>query len=255
MLWGIAAASLSGCGTLGHGRNTWFPSAGRAGDSAKKALFAPGTWAPLAVAGAVYAAGADPALSNWATEHTPVFGSSENADEWSNYLASGAQGAQLVTALVAYDGRHQEHWAITKLKFLAAGFLAAQLDYSSTGFVKRASGRLRPDGSDLTSFPSSHASHASAAAAAASCQLEYLPLSPAGRTVMRAGVYSLSAMTAWARVEAKKHYVSDVLAGAAFGHFIGAFTHRLLAEGDGAWPQVSVNSRGDGVTVRFTSEF
>jgi membrane-associated phospholipid phosphatase len=30
---------------------------------------------------------------------------------------------------------------------------------------------------------------------------------------------------AWARVEARKHYPSDVLAGAALGHFLTAFIH------------------------------
>jgi membrane-associated phospholipid phosphatase len=37
--------------------------------------------------------------------------------------------------------------------------------------------------------------------------------------------YSAAAATAWARVEANKHYPSDVLAGAAIGHFLTAFIH------------------------------
>jgi hypothetical protein len=37
--------------------------------------------------------------------------------------------------------------------------------------------------------------------------------------------YSLAVGTAWARVEAKKHFPSDVLAGAALGSFISAFVH------------------------------
>ncbi len=33
----------------------------------------------------------------------------------------------------------------------------------------------------------------------------------------------MTAATAWARIEAKRHYPTDVLAGAALGNFIGAF--------------------------------
>jgi membrane-associated phospholipid phosphatase len=39
----------------------------------------------------------------------------------------------------------------------------------------------------------------------------------------RFGLGTLTAATAWARVEANQHYPSDVLAGIALGHFFGAF--------------------------------
>ena len=45
------------------------------------------------------------------------------------------------------------------------------------------------------------------------------------KTAMRVGVMTLAAGTAWARVEAKKHFPSDVLAGAALGNFIASFVH------------------------------
>ena len=44
------------------------------------------------------------------------------------------------------------------------------------------------------------------------------PVLQIGNTVLASGV-------AWARVEARKHYPSDVLAGAALGHFLTAFIH------------------------------
>ena len=40
---------------------------------------------------------------------------------------------------------------------------------------------------------------------------------------------TLAGATAWARVEGGVHYPSDVLAGAALGHFVtSTFTHALL---------------------------
>ena len=35
----------------------------------------------------------------------------------------------------------------------------------------------------------------------------------------------LATSVSWARVEAGKHFPSDVLAGAALGHFLSAFIH------------------------------
>lgn len=40
---------------------------------------------------------------------------------------------------------------------------------------------------------------------------------------LQIGFTTLTVSTAWARVEAKSHFPSDVLAGMALGHFIGAF--------------------------------
>ena len=39
------------------------------------------------------------------------------------------------------------------------------------------------------------------------------------------GLALLAAGTAWARVEAKRHYHADILAGMAIGHFISAFVN------------------------------
>jgi hypothetical protein len=47
--------------------------------------------------------------------------------------------------------------------------------------------------------------------------------SPAAVTAGRISLGTITAATAWARVEAYQHYPSDVLAGIAIGHFFGAF--------------------------------
>jgi hypothetical protein len=45
------------------------------------------------------------------------------------------------------------------------------------------------------------------------------------RTPIKVGNLLLASGVGWARVEAEKHYPSDVLAGAALGHFMTAFIH------------------------------
>ena len=90
-----------------------------------------------------------------------------------------------------------------------------------TQATKEFVGRARPfqdqdrDGLDFapfssqTSFPSGH----TAAAFAVATTLG----DAAGSTWARAGLYGLATGTAWARLAEEKHWLSDVVAGAALG--------------------------------------
>ena len=73
---------------------------------------------------------------------------------------------------------------------------------------------------------------------------------------MKAGFTTLTLATAWARIEAKKHYPSDVLAGMALGHFIGAFVNDAFLDADSS-PNLSlqVNPSGKDVTVAAQWQF
>lgn len=85
---------------------------------------------------------------------------------------------------------------------------SAALDLGVTYGLKLTIKERRPDGSDNQSFPSAHTSVAFASA-------EYLRK----RYGLEYGIpaYGLASFVAYSRVEADKHYVRDVLAGAAIG--------------------------------------
>ena len=85
---------------------------------------------------------------------------------------------------------------------------SAALDLGVTYGLKLAIKERRPDGSDNQSFPSAHTSVAFASA-------EYLRK----RYGLEYGIpaYGLASFVAYSRVEADRHYVRDVLAGAAIG--------------------------------------
>ncbi len=84
---------------------------------------------------------------------------------------------------------------------------------------------MRPDGSDDESFPSGHTSHAFAFATLANRNLDSLDYLEDVRAPLQVANTVLASGVAWARVEARKHYPSDVLFGAALGHFLTAFIH------------------------------
>jgi membrane-associated phospholipid phosphatase len=79
---------------------------------------------------------------------------------------------------------------------------------AATWLLKETVHKERPDGSNDESFPSGHAAAAFQAASFVQRRYDDIPAWPG---------YVLATYTGWTRVEAKKHFTSDVLAGAALG--------------------------------------
>ena len=71
---------------------------------------------------------------------------------------------------------------------------------------------------------------------------------------MKIGNYLLASGVGWARVEGRRHYPSDVLAGAALGHFLTAFIHdsfmNLPEEGNVDFAFFPVR-KGAGIALAF----
>lgn len=220
---------LTGCGTLSNGRRwgqdaTLFPGWERVGHAARDAALAPETWVPAAGALVFQAGHIDRQLADWAADHTPVFGSQKRAAQASDYLQDATRAAYVITVLATPSGKQLDwEWAKAKGEGLAIGVAAIGSTFGMTEALKHGIHRTRPDASDSLSFPSGHTSHTAVFAMLASRNLESLSLPEEGRIALRIGLTTLTAGTAWARVEAHKHFPSDVLAGAALGHFFGAF--------------------------------
>jgi len=220
VLW--LALAAAGCASTppGEPAATGAPTfAARLHQAFTRAAAQPTTWVPLTGALLIYAADRDQAISDWAREHTPVFGSSDDAarasDRWRDALVDTA----VLSALLKPGP------VATKATALLVDAGALQLTSAATGALKDASGRTRPNAANDRSFPSGHSSRAAAAATLAARDLEPQPLPPALASGARVLLAGAAATTAWARVEAGVHYPSDVLAGAALGNFVAALVH------------------------------
>lgn len=219
---------VAGCSTLpGHplwGQNaTIRPGWTRVGNAAADAALSPATWAPLAGAAICWGSGIDHSVSNWASENTPIFGSQTNASHVSDDLVAASIAVYGLTVIATPSGDQTGKWLENKAAGLgvqAAAIIAAN---GLTGGLKSAVGRPRPNGGGTQSFPSGHATNVAVLDSLSSTNLEYLPLSPLEQTLSQAGLVTLTAATAWARIEARKHYPSDVLAGIAIGNFFSRF--------------------------------
>jgi membrane-associated phospholipid phosphatase len=262
---------LTGCGTLPNGRRwgqdaTLSPGWQRVGTAARDAALSPQVWVP-AVGACVFLIGdqighIDQKLSNWAVEHTPVFRSQEGAAQASDYLQNAARAAGVLTALATPSGPAPEawkegkaaeewEWLVAKGKGMVGVEGGAVLGtFLTTYALKETIHRSRPDTSDPSeatkSFPSGHASHTAVWAMLASRNVATLPWPEESRTALQAGLTVLTLGAAWARVEAKQHFPSDVLFGAALGNFFGAFINEAFLGLDGG---VTIQPSREGVVL------
>ncbi|MAT83049.1 MAG: hypothetical protein CMD39_02055 [Gammaproteobacteria bacterium] len=220
----LAALLLAGCAGRTDSAATWggqWPDGatlrGAVVDSARD----PRTWVPLAGAAALAVTDLDDDLADWAADERPVFGA--DAADWSDDLRSAAKAAWLVSALTAPSPDLR-----AKAGGLLAGGAALALEDTVTDGIKAAAGRRRPDGSDDESFSSGHAGSAAAATTLALANLDHHHLPRWADGALRVGLHGLAAGTAWARVEAEKHYPTDVLAGYAVGRFVAGVVQRAF---------------------------
>ena len=237
----MVVALLAGCGTLPSGGlwgagATLRPGWDRIGTAARDAALAPQTWAPLAGAAVFRLTDWDYQVSRWAVNHNPVFGSEDNADSASDTLAYAGGGILALTILAAPDGTEPGPWLAAKAKGTVGDLAAIFAAQGISEGLKSATHRPRPDRTDNKSFPSGHAVAAASFATLASRNLEAYPLSSGERTLANIGLGSLAAATCWSRVEAGKHYPSDVLTGAALGYFVSAFVNDAFLVNDNGPP-------------------
>lgn len=222
-----------GCGTLSNGRG-WgqdaFSNVRRKtiARAAHDALFDVQTLLPAAAAAVLGPSGLGESLSDWATEHTPVFGSQKTAQNVGDYLSWTLRAETFATLIATPSGPDAGAWWQAKAKGLGVEILAAGASAGTTELLKEVVDRTRPDEDDQRSFPSGHASAAFSLSTLSNRNLDSLELAPWLRTSLQVGNILMASSVAWARVEAGKHFPSDVLAGAALGHFLSAFIHDAL---------------------------
>ena len=255
---------FNGCGTLSNGRiwgqnATLTPGWDRIKESAAKAALSPETWVPVAASLALQVDNMDKRISDWASTRNPVFGSQENAQNWSNYLAYSSVGAYLITVVATPGGDDTSDWLTSKAKGLTVGVAAGLATAGSTSFLKTIANRARPNDSSThthDSFPSGHASASSAFTNLARQNLESISLSPGERLFADIGLVGISAGTGWARIEAKKHYPSDVLVGYALGHFLSSFINdAFLGLDNEKGPLLTVEPSRKDIYVGFNWNF
>jgi membrane-associated phospholipid phosphatase len=251
----LALFGAGGCATMSSGspwgaNATLTPGWERIRASAVNAAKDPYVWVPVTGAAVFQIGDWDREVADWARREQPIFGN--DAAQWSDDLRSASSIAYVATVLLTPGSDEPDEWFVNKAKGLAVGLAARGATSLTTQALKHGVGRERPDGSDHLSFPSGHTSASAANTRLASRNLQSIEMTDTTRRVLDIGLVTLTIGTSWARIEAGKHYPSDVLFGMALGNFFAAFIN------DAFLGQPADNRRGillealpGGAAVRF----
>lgn len=221
---------VSGCGTLKNDRRWgqdafWPMDLKRIGRAAHDALFDPQTLVPLGGALVFAIDDFDEKVTDWATKHNPIIGSDDNAIKFSGDMKEVLEAEVIVTALATPGGDDPGQWAYSKLKGAGVELLAVGVTSSLTNDLKDATDRERPDKSSKRSFPSGHTSSAFSYMTLANRNIDSIDMPASLKPPLKVCNFLMASSVGWARIEANRHYPSDVLVGAALGHFLTAFIH------------------------------
>jgi membrane-associated phospholipid phosphatase len=260
--WIVPLIGLAGCATLPDGRIwgkdvTFSPGWERVRASAAQAVRDPWVWAPLAGAAGLQINGWDRKISGWAMRKTPVFGSLDNAKNWSDNLRDTAAMAEWSTVLLTPSGEDARSWFSNKLKGYAVDFAAESAAGLGTHVLKSTTGRTRPSRTNDRSFPSGHTSQAATNDRLAARNLEFIDMNPVARRTLVVGLDAVTVATAWARVEAGAHYPSDTLFSIALGNFsANFFKNAFMGPDDSRRQDISVTpTDGGGLMLNFSTRF
>jgi membrane-associated phospholipid phosphatase len=181
-----------------------------------------------AVGAAVFSIGQlDERTSDWAVKQTPVFGGRTTAKDFSDAGVYVLMGETAATAFIAPEIAENET-PYSKLERPAVELSALGATMGTTAILKSSVDRTRPDNSGDDSFPSAHTSASFAFATLSNRNLGAMNLTEESRERMQFGNLALASAVGWSRIEAGKHFPTDVLGGAAIGSFFSIFIHDWL---------------------------
>ena len=193
----------------------------------------------------------DERLSDWAVGRTPLFGAEKGACDASNAMRAVLRGEAVATGIISTSGDSAGDSLYPKAKGFAvetAVFLAVD---GATDLLKKESDRRRPNGHGDRSFPSGHSSQASCYGALASLSLDYVEMPAGARQAAKWANSALVYGTAWARIEGRKHYPSDVLFGIALGRVLTVFVFDAFLADTGAQIEVRSGEEGVGFSIEW----
>lgn len=169
----------------------------------------------------------DDKVSSWATDNNPIYGTNETARQASDIML----GASYLSPLKFWLARPDDD---TKGRdgLIGAGVIAS--NFATTEALKSIVGRERPNREDNKSFPSGHSSGSAVSTSIARYQLKPYGSQSGDHRFANTALSVLPYATGWARVEAEKHFPSDVLAGIALGNFFAQIGRNLMSDANQA---------------------
>lgn len=193
----------------------------------------------------------DRRTADWAREHTPIFGSQHNAEEWSDDLRTASVVAHYATIVATPSGDDFGEWLANKAKGTLVDVAAVSATTAITGSLKKTVGRTRPNGADDESFPSGHTSSSAVHTRLASRNLRSIDMPAGARSALDVGLYALTIGTSWSRIEAGWHFPADTMFSMALGNFMASFVNDAFLGLDSSSSALTVAATPEGAIVQW----
>jgi hypothetical protein len=245
-----------GCSTdvATHSKTPTLPTLRHIKEAALNAATQKRVWVPLAGALIMSIDNFDEDTSKWATEKTPLFGSQDNANDFSNNLNKALALSAVASALMTSNDNNLTSQITHKGQTLGLELSIYEVNSGLSRVLKRASGRDRPDNIKDDSSPATHATEAFTAATLTQRNLQATTLSDSQKKWSTIALDSSAYLVSWARIESNKHYPSDVLFGAALGNFMSAFMYDSFMEEKDDSLNIKIIPTYDGLTLELQKE-
>lgn len=196
----------------------------------------------------------DSKITEWA-ERNGIW-STNSATDLSDTLKNVLE-VEMYTSILftsSSDGNWKKY-TMNKVKGTVVVNSSAALAHGTTSFIKDTVYRERPDRSDTKSFPSGHSTEAAAFRMVTTKNLDSTDIHPALRDGINILNGGLTATIMWSRVEAKKHYPSDALAGYAIGSFMSGFIYDAFMNLDETESLAMFPSGDGGMVAKYSFQF
>lgn len=188
-------------------------------------------WGPLLGAGVISAAGWDQKISHWASTENPVYGSQQNADNYSNGFNKVLRFETYTSVFLTPSWEEDGQWTDYVFK-KAKGYLVVRFSYSSArdfnNKIRSFTFRERPNEAGNDSFPSGHATTIGAGRNLTTKNISTIKMNEDLKKTINIINTTMAAGGIWARVEGNRHYPTDVLVGYSLGHFVSGFIYDSL---------------------------
>ena len=253
---------LSSCALINK-KGTWgktalYPIKGeRFVEAIKKNAASAHVWGPLAGATVFAVTKIDEKVSDWVQHEGHVFKNKDAADIWSDNF-NNIQKYEMY-GIILLTPSHPEDKAFSGYLWnKVRGGLTVNFAASSSRFgvdqIRKVVHRERPNGMDMKSLPSGHAAEAASRSAIVRKGSAAIDMNKDLHFAVNSFNTGMAIATCWARVEGKRHYPSDVMAGYAFGSFISGVVYDTLINYDPN-QSVALIPQKDKYTLTYTLNF
>ncbi len=200
----------------------------------------PGTWVPAVGAVFSQASGQDEDLTQSAMDDNWLYASRYDAILASDEHRASLDKVWMVSMLASDSGSDADgDWFSNKAGGMLTQAAIVNVSIGTTNLLKRVTTRASPtealNAKGYEGFPSNHSVPPFTQVALIRRNLRYTSVNDFTRYSIITGSYLLAGSSAYGRVEGGLHFLSDQLAGAALGNFLGLLMYDTFFEEEGKW--------------------